>query len=179
MTRTALLEIDFQPWIIELGHDPGALARAGSVRDAQRAAGALVVCTRYLSRDAADPLRSDPASDGARFHPSMTPLPGDLIATKFDRDIWSNPDLDAQLRLVGVQHLMITGYLTDFGVRIAAERACSLGYRVTVHSAACAGSSEDEHQRALESIAAAGATLDGTPAKPATSRRGSTVRQCP
>ena len=160
MPRTALLEIDFQPWIIELGHDPEAVARAESVRAAQRATGALVVCTRYLSRDPADPLRSDPAGDGARFHPSMTPRPGDLIATKFDRDIWSNPDLDAQLRLVGVEHLTITGYLTDFGVRIAAERACSLGYRVTVHSAACAGSTEDEHQRALESIVAAGATVD-------------------
>ena len=159
MTLTALLEIDFQPWIIELGHDPGALARAGSVRDAQRAAGALVVCTRYLSRDAADPLRSDPAGDGARFHPSMRPLQGDLIATKFDRDIWSNPDLDAQLRLVGVQDLMITGYLTDFGVRIAAERACSLGYRVTVHSAACAGSTEDEHRRALQAMSATCATV--------------------
>ncbi|CCQ14067.1 Isochorismatase family protein [Rhodococcus sp. AW25M09] len=160
MPRTALLEIDFQPWIIELGHDPGALASAGSVRESQRSAGALVVCTRYLSRDAADPLRSDPAGAGARFHPSMAPLPGDLIATKFDRDIWSNPDLDPQLRLVGVEHLTITGYLTDFGVRIAAERAGSLGYRVTVHSAACAGSTEDEHQRALESMVAAGATVE-------------------
>ncbi|WP_032378695.1 cysteine hydrolase family protein [Rhodococcoides fascians] len=163
MTRTALLEIDFQPWIIELGHDPGALARAGSVRAAQRAAGALVVCTRYLSQDAADPLRSDAEGDGARFHPSMTPLPGDLIATKFDRDIWSNPDLDAQLRLVEVEHVVITGYLTDFGVRIAAEGACSRGYRVTVHSAACAGSTEAEHQRALESMVVAGATVDWTP----------------
>ncbi|MCZ4517367.1 cysteine hydrolase [Rhodococcus ruber] len=160
MPRTALLEIDFQPWIIELGHGPGALAHALSIRAAQRATGALVVCTRYLSQDAADPLRSDPAGDGARFHPSMTPLPGDLIATKFDRDIWSNPDLDAQLRLVGVEHVVITGYLTDFGVRIAAERACSLGYRVTVHSGACAGSTADEHRRALRSIAATCATVE-------------------
>ena len=160
MPRTALVEIDFQPWVIELGHDPDAVARAESVRAAQRATGALVVCSRYLSQDAADPLRCDPESVGARFHPRMTPRPGDLIATKFDRDIWSNPDLDAQLRLVGVEHVVITGYLTDFGVRIAAERACALGYRVTVHSDACAGSTEDEHQRALESIAAAGATLE-------------------
>ncbi|RMB77796.1 hypothetical protein AYK61_16280 [Rhodococcus sp. SBT000017] len=48
-----------------------------------------------------------------------------------------------------------------------------------MHSAACAGSTEDEHQLALESIAAAGATVDQTPAKSAISRRGSTVRQCP
>lgn len=158
--RTALLEIDFQPWIIELGHDPDAVARAESVRTAQRATGALVVCTRYLSRDAADPMRSDADGDGARFHPSMTPRPGDLIATKFDRDIWSNPDLNAQLRLVGVEHVVITGYLTDFGVRIAAERACSLGYRVTVLSGACAGSTEDEHRRALQAMAAAGTTVE-------------------
>ncbi|OZD07160.1 hypothetical protein CH275_08325 [Rhodococcus sp. 06-235-1A] len=159
MPRTALLEIDFQPWIIELGHDPGALARAESVRAAQRAAGSLVVCTRYLSRDAADPMRSDADGDGARFHPSMTPRPGDLIATKFDRDIWSNPDLDAQLRLIGVEHVVITGYLTDFGVRIAAERACSLGYRVTVYAGACAGSTADEHRHALDSMAATCATV--------------------
>lgn len=160
MPRTALLEIDFQPWIIQLGHDSGTLARAGSVRDAQRSAGALVVCTRYLSPDSADPLRSDPAGVGARFHPAMAPLPGDLIATKFDRDIWSNPDLHAQLGLIGVDRLVITGYLTDFGVRIAAERACSLGYHVTVPSAACAGSTEDEHRLALESMVAAGVRID-------------------
>lgn len=159
MPRNALLEIDFQPWIIELGHDPAAVGRAERVRDAHRADGALVVCSRYLSVDNDDPLRSEAAGEGARFHRSMAPRPGDLIATKFDRDIWSNPDLDAQLRLAGVEELSITGFLTDFGVRIAAEHACTLGYRVTVHAAGCAGSTATEHRRALDSIAAFGAEI--------------------
>ncbi len=98
-SRAALLEIDFQPWVINLGHDRGVVARARRIRERIRAESALIVCTRYLSHDSNDRMRSNPDSNGARFHDLMAPQAGDLIATKFDRDIWTNPDLDSQLRV--------------------------------------------------------------------------------
>nr|WP_314143707.1 hypothetical protein [uncultured Rhodococcus sp.] len=59
MTRTALLEIDFQPWIIELAHDPGALARAGSVRVHWATASR---CTPLLAQDRPKPSIGEPSN---------------------------------------------------------------------------------------------------------------------
>jgi nicotinamidase-related amidase len=150
-SKTALLEIDFQPWIIELGHDRDVLGRAHGIREEFRAQGSLVVCTRYLSLDSSDP-RSDPDSEGSRFHPTMLPEPGDLVATKHDRDIWSNPDLHVQLQLNGIEHIVVDGLVTDFGVDLAARGAHRLGYRVAVRSDGCAGTSLSAHNAALEAL---------------------------
>lgn len=154
--RAALLEIDFQPWIIELGHDPDAVIRARAIRDKRRREGALIVCTRYLSLDAHDVMRSNPDSDGARFHPLMSPQADDLVVTKFDRDIFSNPDCDSQLRSAGVTDVLVMGFVTDYGVDLAARSALRLGYRVSVHADGCAGTTIEEHRAALDAMADAG-----------------------
>ncbi|AYJ47703.1 cysteine hydrolase family protein [Rhodococcus sp. P1Y] len=165
--KTALLEIDFQPWVIELGHDPDVIERAVFIRDEFRSRGALVVCTRYLSLDARDAMRSDPSTEGARFHPSLSPQPGDLVATKHDRDIWTNPDLDLQLRLNGITHIVVIGLVTDFGVDLAARGAKRLGYDVTVRSDGCAGTSVEAHRATLESLVDDGIDVDsGMPGRP-------------
>lgn len=155
-SKTALLEVDFQPWIVALGHDPEVLGRAHGIREEFRAQGSLVVCTRYLSLDTSDSMRSDPDSEGSRFHLTMLPEPGDLVATKHDRDIWSNPDLHLQLQLSGVERIVVDGLVTDFGVDLAARGAHRLGYRVTVRSDGCAGTSLSAHNAALEALAEAG-----------------------
>ncbi|MDJ0362555.1 cysteine hydrolase [Rhodococcus sp. H29-C3] len=160
VNSTALLEIDFQPWVIELGHDLDAVLRAKRIRERFRREGALVVCTRYLSRDADDPMRSDPKGEGARFHFSMEPQAGDLVATKFDRDIWSNLDLDVQLRLRKISDIVVTGFVTDFGVDLAARTALQLGYRVTVGATGCAGTTASAHHTALDSMSKAGIFID-------------------
>ena len=157
--RTALLEIDFQPWIVQLAHDPGAVSRAVHVRQALRRCAAVVVCSRYLSMDAADPLRSDPDGPGACFAPGLAPEPGDVVVTKHGRDVFAEPDLEATLRQHGVGHLVITGLLTDHGVRVAAESATHLGLAVSVASDACAGSSALAHTDALSNLSAAGVTV--------------------
>lgn len=154
--RTAVLEIDFQPWIIDMGHDPEAVARAHALRTKLRSEGVLIVCTRYLSSDSADRLRSDPQGPGARFVPSMAPESGDLIFTKFDRDVWTNPDLHAQLQLCAITDIVVMGFVTEFGVDLAARSALRLGYRVTVQSAGCAGTTLDAHAAALTALVDAG-----------------------
>lgn len=154
--RTAVLEIDFQPWIIDMGHDNDAVIRARTLRAKFRAEGAQIVCTRYLSSDPADSLRSDPNGHGARFEPSMAPEFGDLIVTKFDRDVWTNPDLHAQLQLAAITDVAVMGFVTDFGVDLAARSALRLGYRVSVQSAGCAGTTRAAHVSTLTSLKHAG-----------------------
>jgi nicotinamidase-related amidase len=151
--RTALIEVDFQHWIIELAHDREVVARAARTRSELRRSGVRVVCTRYLSLDANDPRRSDPGGFAASFHPDLAPAPGDLVLSKHERDIFANPDLAANLRLLGITDLVVTGITTDHGVALAARSARALGYRTTVVAAACAGTSVSEHDRTLDALA--------------------------
>lgn len=157
--NTALIEIDFQHWIIALTHDREVVTRAALARKRFCAAGAMVVCTRYLSRDSANPERSDPTRHGASFHPALTPAESDLILTKYERDVFTNVDLDANLRLRGVSDVVITGVATEYGVALAARSAHALGYRVSVVADACAGTSTSSHCRVLDELAADGITV--------------------
>ncbi|RDI20535.1 nicotinamidase-related amidase [Rhodococcus sp. AG1013] len=156
---TALLEIDFQHWIIESVAGGSAVHRAASVRAELRRAGARVFCTRYLSLDAADTLRADPAGYGASFHPELTPAAGDIVLSKYHRDVFDNPDVDTNLELLGITQVVVTGIATDHGVELAARAARRRGYRTSVVADACAGTSTEAHERALDSLAEAGITV--------------------
>ncbi|RVW10835.1 cysteine hydrolase [Prescottella agglutinans] len=158
-SHTVLLEIDFQHWIIEsIAHRP-VTDRAAAVRADLRSAGARVLCTRYLSLDATDTLRADPAGRGASFHPALEPAPGDLVLSKYDRNIFDNPDVETNLRLLGVTDVIVTGIATDHGVALAARSSHTLGYRTSVVADACAGTSADSHERTLAELARDGITV--------------------
>lgn len=90
---TALIEIDFQHWIIALAHDREVVGRAALARMQFRTEGALVVCTRHVSTAPTDPMRSDLAGHGASFIRCWRRTRGDLVLTKYERDVFTNPDL--------------------------------------------------------------------------------------
>lgn len=157
--RTALVEIDFQRWVLEATASDGVVAAGREVRDRWRAGGAAVVVTRYLSDDPEDPERHDVDGAGAAFVPELRPEPGDLVLSKSTRDITDNPDLRTNLDLAGVEHVVLTGVATEHGVRLAALSLHRLGYRVTVEASACAGVTRAEHDAALVELAGAGITV--------------------
>ncbi|MDG3009729.1 cysteine hydrolase [Rhodococcus sp. D2-41] len=158
-TCTALVEIDFQHWIIELAHDSAVVDRAVAARDRFRRAGASIVCTRYASTDPADPMRSDLSGHGASFHRALAPGDGDLVLTKYARDIFANPDLHANLRLRGVTDVVLSGIATEHGVALAARSAREHGYRVSVVADACAGTTREAHRRTLAELADEGISV--------------------
>lgn len=159
MDVTALVEIDWQGWITALGHDPGAVGRAREVRRVARAASAPVLCTRYLSRDPADPLRSDPRGEGASFLSGLTPGAGDPVVTKYGRDVFDAPGFDQVLSSLSVGRVVLTGVATDQGVADAARSALARGLRVVVIGDASAGLDASAHERALRELEAAGAVI--------------------
>lgn len=159
MTREALLEIDFQPWIIEIGHSDDVVDHAVEVRRQARSRGALVIASRYLSHDPEDPLRSDRHGPGARFHPLLAPEPGDLVITKYERDVFSNPDLPDLLELNKIGRVTVTGVATDHGVQLAALSAKALGYDVAVVAPACAATSVEAQERTLNDLSKAGVAV--------------------
>jgi nicotinamidase-related amidase len=158
-TSRALLEIDFQPWILDLAHDRGVVDRARALRSWARREGLLVVVTRYLSTDPGDPLRADRRGPGARFLDGLAPERDDLLFTKYGRDVFDNPDLDDTLRLRGVDRLVVDGLLTDAGVLLSVTTGLAHGYEVEVAPAACAGMSLEQHEEALATMRSAGATV--------------------
>ncbi|WP_340540265.1 cysteine hydrolase family protein [Nocardioides sp. GXZ039] len=150
--RLALVEIDHQDWVLALGHrDP--IEAAGAVRALVRQAGALVVCTRYLG-----PLPDEAAAtDGSSaFAPGLAPAPGDLVLTKYGVDVTDNPDVVDNLRLRGIERVLLTGALTEHGVAAAARSLLVAGFEVGVVGAACAGASAAGHAAALDELAVAG-----------------------
>ncbi|WP_433610448.1 cysteine hydrolase family protein [Prescottella agglutinans] len=133
-SHTVLLEIDFQHWIIEsIAHRPVT--------------------------DQAAAVRADPTGRGASFHPQLAPVPGDLVLSKHSRNIFDNPDVETNLRLLGVTDVIITGIATDHGVALAARTSHALGYRTSVVADACAGTSAESHDRALAELSRDGITV--------------------
>lgn len=164
MGRTALVEIDFQPWILALPdppatHTPDVVQAAVRVRATLRGEGAMVFATRYLSTDPADPLRSDPDGTGARFVPGLAPTAQDVVLSKPGRDIFENPDLLANLRCRDITDLVVDGLVTDGGVLATTLSALRLGFPVCVAAQACAGSTPAAHEAALAQMRAAGAEI--------------------
>lgn len=157
MGRAALLEIDFQGWVIDLADDAGVTARARAARDQWRRRDAHVFCLRYLDSGGGD--RGDPATRDAAFAPSLQPGPADVVLSKSTKNPFDNPDLDANLQAREVDRLVIDGLLTDHGVRLAALAALDRGYDVTVLGDACASTTRSHHLAALRDLASLGVTI--------------------
>ncbi|GAA1010341.1 hydrolase [Nocardiopsis tropica] len=146
----ALLEIDFQQWIVDLANDHTVIARARQLRDVLRTQGSDVYCLRYL--DPAPGPRADPTSREAAFVDTLKPGPRDIVLSKHGKDAFENPDLHANLQGHGTTHLILTGLLTDHGVALTAKSAHALGYHVTVEENACATTTKQAHHQALRQL---------------------------
>ncbi len=151
----ALVEIDFQGWIIGLGHDPAVIQGAVAVRQAM--SHRPRVCTRYLDPEPGP--RADPLSPEASFDQRLRPGPDDHVVTKSGKDIFANPEMAAVLVGLDVTTVVITGLLTEHGVALAAASAQARGYHVVVVADACADFTAQSHAIALDALAAAGLTV--------------------
>lgn len=68
------------------------------------------------------------------IHPSITPGQGDTVIEKRTPDSFFETDLDASLRNLGVNKLVVCGIQSDVCVDTTCRRAFSLGYDVTLVS---------------------------------------------
>ena len=79
-----------------------------------------------------------PGSDGAQIHDSVAPLPGEKIIVKQQVNSFQGTDLNAQLKSLGVEDLVIVGAMSHMCIEGATRAAADLGYRVEVIHDACA-----------------------------------------
>lgn len=157
----ALVEIDFQEWIIGLAHDPAVIDGAVAVREAM--SDRPRVCTRYLDLEPGP--RADPWSPEASFDQRLAPGVDDPVVTKHGKDVFANPQMEAVLRGLDVTTVVITGLLTEHGVALAAASAKACGYDVVVVADACADFTAQSHATALEAFSSAGVTVVSGPAR--------------
>ncbi|MDC7225449.1 MAG: bifunctional nicotinamidase/pyrazinamidase [Spirochaetales bacterium] len=77
-------------------------------------------------------------TDGAAFHPDLIEAPGSIIISKADKtesDAYSGfegTELDKELKMLGIDNLVVAGLATDYCVKNTVLDALSKGYETVV-----------------------------------------------
>jgi ureidoacrylate peracid hydrolase len=185
--RTALLLIDMQVDFADpqgalglAGHDmtapQAAVQKAAQLAEAARAAGAPCVFVRLITRpedetaflaewkkrrgDAATPLCRQ-GHAGAEFV-GPQPQGGEMVFSKKRYSAFSGTGLDAALRGLGIDTLVVAGLTTECCIESSVRAAFERNYHVFVVADATACYEPGLHQAALRALALNCATLAGS-----------------
>ena len=132
-SSTALLVIDVQLGMFEES-DPvqrgdRLLATINDLITRARAAGIPVI---YVQHSGGENHLLEPGSPGWPIHPAIVPAKGELVIHKRHPDSFQETDLQHELEMRGIRHLIVAGIQTEYCVDTTCRRAYSLGYDVTL-----------------------------------------------
>jgi ureidoacrylate peracid hydrolase len=176
--RTALVVVDMQNYFVTEGFGaevPAArdiVPNINRMAKAMREAGGTVVWIQTTATGALDQwgnfhahmltadrkdrrvVELDEGHDGFKLYPKLEPLPGDLRVKKikYSAFIAGSSDLDAQLKSRGIEHLLITGTVTNVCCESTARDAMMLDYRVVMLSDGNASLTDEEHAASLNNF---------------------------
>lgn len=178
--RTALLVIDMQVdfaspdgaagrWGLDLSAAPGALAAAERLVQAAREVGVPVIFAGLFTTPETDSAAwsermrrrgGDPEVDAALCRDGTAgsafvgpgPLAGETVIRKTRYSAFWDTDLDARLKAMGVDTLVMGGLTTECCVDGTARDAFNLDYQVFVAADACAAYAPDLHAAALKML---------------------------
>ena len=138
--ETALVVIDMQTLLFdpEPAEAEEVVARISGLAARARLAGVPVVWVQHETADGQ--LVAD--TPGWRLHPGLVTADGDLFVRKTMSDAFLRTDLHARLADLGVRHITLCGYSSEFCVDSSVRGAASRGYAVTL--AADAHTSHDK-----------------------------------
>ena len=138
--RTALLLIDVQCGLdapgLGIRNNPDAERQMAALLHAWRGAGAPLAHVQHLSVRPTSPLR--PGQPGVEIKPEVQPLPREPLFQKHSSSAFVGTALEAHLRALGVEHVVVVGLTTEHCVSSTARSAADLGFAVTVVSDATA-----------------------------------------
>jgi len=157
--NTALVIIDLQKGIVgfpTVHPMAGVLAAATVLTAAFRRRGLPVV---LVNATGGAPGRTErrrsvegmPA-DWADLVPELNAQPDDLLVTKRTWGAFTNTDLEARLKALGVTQLVVAGVATSFGVESTARYAHELGFNVTLAVDAMTDLSLEAHDNSVARI---------------------------
>jgi len=178
-SRTALLLVDCQ---VDFASPEGIMARAGYdvseaqaalrnaalLTDAAREAGVPCLFARLITRPDSEtpamrdwkirrghedhPLLCREGSNGAEFV-GVAPLAGEAVFAKGRYDAFAGTELDAHLKAIRRDTLLIAGLTTECCVDSTARDAFERDYRVFIAADAVAAYEPDLHAGALKALA--------------------------
>lgn len=146
MDRTALLVIDAQQeYFAPLGRlvlpdGPSAVARVGTLLAWARARTLPVVHIVHESRRP-NPTTFAPGSPALAIHPAAAPVTGEPIVTKHLPGAFTRTDLETRLRDLGVEQIIVSGFMTQMCCDTTAREAAHRGFRVLMAGDAMAAMS--------------------------------------
>ncbi len=172
--RTALVLIDVQNKVFNESvreHHPYFYARVKDLVlpnlrrliEASREAGAEVMYTvmENLTRDGRDRsldyklsnLSVAKGSWEAKVVDAVAPGKDDIVLPKTSSSLFNSTNFDYLLRNIGIDALVVTGFLTDQCVDHTVRDGADRGYRVICVSDACVAYSEQRHEGAVSLFA--------------------------
>jgi nicotinamidase-related amidase len=165
---TCLLVIDIQRDYFDGGAFPlplaePAAAAARDVLEAVRRRGDLVIHVRHVW-DEPDATFMRPGTAGIEIHPLVAPLEDEIVIDKAYPNALRETPLLEMLGSHDVDHLLVTGMMTNMCVDGTVRAAADLGFDVTLVHDACAAADLEFGGRAVEAAdvhAAFVAALDG------------------
>ena len=157
--NTALIVIDLQkgivgfPTVHPIG---GVLASATVLTAAFRRRGLPVVLVNATGvapgrTERSHSLQGLP-TDWADLVPELNAQPNDLLVTKRTWGAFTNTDLEAQLKALGVTQMVLAGVATSIGVESTARHAYELGFNVTLALDAMTDLSLEAHDNSVARI---------------------------
>jgi nicotinamidase-related amidase len=157
--KTALIVIDLQKGIVSFPtvHPIDEIVtRAGALAEAFRHRSLPVV---LVNVDAVAPGRTEQPIRLRDLPPGWTDLvpelnrqPQDHVVTKRTWGAFTNTDLEAHLKSLGVTQVVITGVATSAGVESTARHANELGFNVALAVDAMTDTNADAHHNSLARI---------------------------
>jgi nicotinamidase-related amidase len=172
--RAALIVIDVQNWVFQEQARVGnahfqhrlherVLPNLQRLIGTARANGTEVMYTviENLTRDGRDRSLDYKISDifvakcswGAKVVDAIAPAEDDIVLAKTSSSLFNSTSCDYLLRNLGIEHLIVTGLLTDQCVDHTIRDAADHGYRPICVSDACATLTEERHENALSLFA--------------------------
>jgi nicotinamidase-related amidase len=151
--KTALIVVDLQKGIVSRPIAPpmeGVVKHAVALTEAFRGHGLPVVLVNVAG---AAPGRTEQPRGGPRdlpagwtdLIPELNRRPQDHVVTKHTPGAFTNTDLEAHLRALGVTQVVIAGVATSNGVEVTALQAYELGFNVTLATDAMTDPRADAH----------------------------------
>jgi nicotinamidase-related amidase len=167
-TRTALLLMDYQPFILgSVGAGEAVVTRAQFARDLARAAKIQVVHVRvaFTPQDYASISQRNKAFSGlaaahvladgtpdAAVHPALAHEDGDVVVTKTRVGSFSTTNLATQLHARGIDTLVVGGISTSGVVLSTVRDAADRDYQLYVLSDCCADPHPEVHRVLLDHV---------------------------
>jgi nicotinamidase-related amidase len=167
VTTSALLVMDVQNGIVERfgEHAQDLLSTLARTIGVAREVGIPVVYVRVAFRKGAPEVSARNRAFAAagsdamnetevttEVHPVVTPRDGEVVVTKRRVSAFSGSDLDAVLRALDVDSLVLTGIATGGVVLSTLRQAADLDFRLTVLSDGCVDADPETHRVLMDKV---------------------------